>query len=81
MAKFSYACDKRTAKISVKKALNLKLAILKDSGDKLVVGAPLMKVTLSFSNNSVTTSANFFGKKILETVNSCLELIDGFIKE
>ena len=63
MAKFSYACDKRTAKISVKKALNLKLAILKDSGDKLVVGAPLMKVTLSFSNNSVTLLQTSLEKK------------------
>ena len=63
MAKFSYACDKRTAKISVKKALNLKMAILKDSGDKLVVGAPLMKVTLSFSNNSVTLLQTSLEKK------------------
>lgn len=80
MATFSFNCNKQTAILNVKKALNGKIGILKDKGDVLVVGAPMMKVKITFTNNNVSTKASLFGKTLLGSVNNCIELSDGFVK-
>ena len=80
MAKFNYSCDEKTAILSVKKALNGKVGILKDKGSELVVGAPMMTVNIVFNNGTVETKASLFGKALLGTVDSCIELSGEFIK-
>ena len=39
-----------------------------------------MTTKIVFSNGTVETSASLFGKVLLGTVDSCIELIDGFEK-
>lgn len=80
MSKFSYSCDQKTAILSVKKALNGKVGILKDKGAELVVGAPMMTVNIIFNNGAVETKASLFGKALLGTVDSCIELSGEFAK-
>ncbi len=80
MAKFNYSCDNKTAVQSVKRALTGKLAILKDTGNTLVVGSPMMTANITFKNGTVETNASLFGKVILGTVDTCIELIEGFSK-
>ena len=80
MAKFNYSCDEKAAILSVKKALNGKVGILKDKGSELVVGAPMMTVNIVFNNGTVETKASLFGKALLGTVDSCIELSGEFIK-
>ncbi len=81
MAKFICAMNRREAVIAVKRTVNGKVAILKDKDDLLVVGAPMMTVKIKFENGTVETKASPFGKAILGTVNSCIELADGFTKQ
>lgn len=80
MANFSFNCTKQTAIVNVKKALIGKVAILKDKGDVIVVGSPMMTVTITFTNNEVSTKSNLFGKALLGTINNFIELADGFVK-
>lgn len=80
MSKFSYSCDEKTAILSVKKALNGKVGILKDKENELVVGAPMMTTKILFKNGVLETDANLFGKAILGTVDSCIELSGSFTK-
>lgn len=80
MAKFSYSCDEKKAILSVKKSLNGKLPILKDKGNELVVGMPMMSTKVTFGNGVVETGAALFGKAVLGTVNSCIELSEEFTK-
>ena len=80
MAKFNYSCDEKTAMLSVKKALNGKVGILKDKGNELVVGAPMMTVNIKLTNGIVETGASLFGKALLGTGDSCIELSEEFIK-
>lgn len=80
MAKFRYSMSKRDAILAVKRSLNGKVAIMSDSADKLKVGAPMITAKITFTDNQVETSASLFGKAILNTVNSCIELTEGFEK-
>ena len=56
------------------------VAILKDKGNEFVLGAPMMTVKVKFENGVCTTGASLFGKALLATVNTKIELIDGFKK-
>ena len=80
MAKFKFEMDKKSAVLAVKKALNGKVAILKDKNDCLTVGSPMMTVNIKFSENTVETSASLVGKVVIGTVDSAIELSDGFEK-
>lgn len=81
MAKFRYSLSANEAVLSVKRALNGKVGILKDKPNLLVVGAPMMTVKISFDNGTLTTSASLFGKALLGTVYSCIELSGDFTKQ
>ena len=79
MAKFRFDSDKKTAVLAVKRALNGKLAILKDKNGCLTVGTPpFMTVEIQFSDGFVETKASLFGKILVGTVDSAIELLDGF---
>lgn len=80
MAKFSYFMSQREAILSIKKAIVGQIGILKDKSDKLVLGAPFMKVYVSFNDGVCKTKSNLFGKSLIGTINSKIELIDGFKK-
>lgn len=67
--------------LAVKRALNGKVAILKDKTDELVVGAPMMTATITIRNNVVETKASLVGKVVLGTVDSCIELAEEFEKK
>ena len=56
------------------------VAILKDKGDTFVLGAPMMTVTVTIKNGIAETKASLIGKSLLSTVNTKIELIDGFTK-
>lgn len=84
MAKFSYSMSQNDAILAFKKGFMGQgvgnVAILKDKGNEFVLGAPMMTVKVKFSNGTCTTSASLFGKALLGTVNTKIELIDGFKK-
>jgi len=80
MAKFTFEMSKKDAIIAVKKALSGKVAILSDKNDTLTVGSPMMTVKIAFAENEVTTSASLVGKVVIGTVDSAIELTDGFEK-
>ena len=80
MAKFKFEMSKADAILAVKKALNGKMAILGDKDDCLTVGSPMMTVKINFTEGEVTTSGTLFGKVLLGTVDSTIEITDGFKK-
>lgn len=80
MAKFSFSMSQREAILSIKKAIVGQIGILKDKSDKLVLDAPFMKVYVSFNDGVCKTKSNLFGKSLIGTINSKIELIDGFKK-
>ena len=80
MSKFSFTMPKDKAILEVKRAISGKIAILKDRGNELVVGAPMMTATISFGDGYVETKAALVGKVVVGTVDTAIELIDGFTK-
>ena len=56
------------------------VAILKDKGNEFVLGAPLMTVKVTFKNGVCETKASLIGNTLLSTVNTKIELIEGFKK-
>ncbi len=81
MAKFKYTMDDLTAVREVKKAVNGKVAILKDKDNTLVVGTPpFMTINIKFNKGIVETSASLAGKILLSSVDSMIELTEGFQK-
>lgn len=81
MANFKFNMEKKAAVLAVKKALSGKVAILSDKNGCLTVDSPMMTVKVAFAENSVETSASLFGKVLLGTVNSEIEMIEGFEQE
>ncbi len=80
MSKFSYTMDDASAVKAIKKAIDGKIAIMKDKGNILVVGAPIMPVNITIQNGIVETSGSLLGKTIVATVDSSIELAEGFEK-
>lgn len=80
MAKFKFEMSKKEAVLAVKKALSGKMAILSDKNDCLTVGSPLMTVKILFEENQLSTEGSLFGKIIVGTVDSAIELAEGFEK-
>ena len=84
MAKFSCSISESEAISAFKKGFMGQgvgnIAILKDKGDEFVLGAPMMTVTVKFKKGICETSASLVGKKLLPTVDTKIELIDGFKK-
>ena len=84
MSKFSYSMSQSDAILAFKKGFMGQgvgnVAILKDKGNEFVLGAPMMTVKVKFDNGTCTTSASLFGKAIQATVDTKIELIDGFKK-
>ena len=80
MAKFKFEMSKKEAILAVKKALNGKVAVLSDKNDCLTVGAPMMTAKICFTEGEVTTSGALFGKIMVSTVDSAIEITEGFEK-
>ena len=84
MAKFSYQMPDNQAILAFKKAFAGvgigSVAILKDKGDTFVLGSPMMTVTVVIKNGLCTTKGSLFGKVIESTINTKLEMIEGFEK-
>ena len=72
--------DDKAAVLEFKKAIMGKVAVMKDSGLELAVGGPGMTVKVTFSKGVVETKASMFGKMMLGTVDSVLEVTEGFEK-
>ena len=70
----NYSFDKQTAIRLVKKAISGKAAILKDNGDVLKVGAPMMTATITISDNTITVSGSLAGAMIANTCASEIEM-------
>lgn len=84
MAKFSYAMTDEEAIVAFKKGFMGQgvgnVAILSEKGKTFKLGAPMMTVTVEFNNGICTTKASLAGKVLETTVNTKIELIDGFTK-
>ena len=84
MAKFSYQMSDSEAILAFKKGFAGvgvgNVAILKDSGNEFVLGAPMMTVKVVIKDGVCTTKGSLFGKMMESTVNTKIELIDGFVK-
>lgn len=84
MAKFTYSMSDSEAIMAFKRGFMGQgmgnVAILKDKGNKFVLGAPLMKVFVELKDGTCETKSNLFGKPILATVDTKIELIEGFRK-
>lgn len=84
MAKFTFSMSKKEVILALKKGFMGQgvgnIAILKDTGNKFILGAPMMTVTVTFENHTCQTKASLFGKALLSSVNTKIELIDGFTK-
>ena len=81
MAKFSYQMSDSEAILAFKKGFAGvgvgNVAILKDSGNEFVLGSPMMTVKVVIKGGVCTTK---FGKLIESTINTKIELLDGFVK-
>lgn len=84
MAKFTYAMTDEEAIAAFKKGFMGQgvgnVAILSEKGKTFKLGAPMMTVTVEFNNGICTTKGSLAGKTIEATVNTKIELIDGFKK-
>lgn len=84
MAKFSYQMADSDAIRAFKKGFMGQgvgnVAILKDSGNEFVLGSPMMTVKVVIKDGVCTTKGSLFGKMLESTVNTKIELIDGFVK-
>ena len=84
MAKFRFSMSETDAILAFKKGFAGQgignVAILKDKGNEFILGAPMMTVTVTFKNNICETKASLFGKALLGTVDTKIELIEGFKK-
>lgn len=84
MAKFSYSMGEKEAILAFKKGFMGQgvgnIAILKDQGNKFTLGAPMMTVTVAFNNGICETKASLFGKTIISSVDTKIELIEGFTR-
>lgn len=84
MAKYSYAMSDEDAIVAFKKGFMGQgvgnIAILSEKGKIFKLGAPMMTVTVEFNNGICTTKGSLFGKMIEATVNTKIELINGFKK-
>ncbi len=84
MAKFSYSMPDNEAILAFKKGFMGQgvgnIGILKDKGNEFVLGAPLMTVNVTFKNGICETKGSLAGKVVLSSVDTKIELIDGFKK-
>ena len=61
-------------------APGLGVAILSDKGKSFKLGAPMMTVNVDFNNGICETKASLIGKTLLGTVDTKIEMIEGFKK-
>ena len=83
MAKFSYTMTDEEAAMTFKKSLKSQQgnpAIIKDTGKEITVGSPMMTVKITFNNGVCETKGSLAGKIIVATVDSCLDLTEGFTR-
>ena len=83
MAKFSYSMSEGEAILAFKKVFagpGVGVAILKDKGNEFVLGSPMMTVNVKFNNGICKTKGSMFGKALISTVDTKIELIEGFKK-
>ena len=84
MAKFSYQMPDSEAILAFKKGFMGQgvgnVPILQDKGNEFVLGSPMMTVKVVLKDGVCTTKGSLFGKVIESTINTKIELIDGFVK-
>ena len=84
MAVFQYSMSEEEAKKAFKQGFMGQgignVAILSEKGNVFTLGAPLMTVKVEFKSGTCTTKGNLAGKMLETTVNSKIELIDGFTR-
>lgn len=84
MAKFSYQMADSEAVLAFKRGFAGQgvgnVAILRDKGNEFVLGAPMMTVNVTIKDGICTTKSSLFGKLLESTVNTKIELIEGFVK-
>lgn len=74
MAKYSipYKLSDREAILLVKKAVSSRFGILKDTGNVLKVGAPMMTATIKIGNGVVEINGKLAGGIVASTCNSAI---------
>lgn len=70
----NYNFDKKKAIVLCKKAISGKVAILKDDGDVLKVGAPMMTASIVIGDNTIEISGKGPGATIANTCASEIEM-------
>ena len=85
MAKFTYSMKDAEAILALKKTFlgnggPGNIPVLREKDNLLVVGAPFMTVKIKFNNGVCETKARLFGKVMKKTVETKIELTDGFKK-
>lgn len=85
MAKFVYKMTDAEANLAFKKGFAGQgvgnIAILSEKNNVFKLGSPGMTVVVSLKNGVCSTKASLFGKVLLASVNTKIELIDGFVKQ
>lgn len=74
MAKYcvEYRMSDRDAILLTRKAVSKKFAILKDKGNFLKVGAPMMKAMIEIGNGKIQINGKLFGKIVASTCYSAI---------
>lgn len=70
----NYNFDKNSAIRLVKKAISGKFAILKDDGNTLKVGAPMMTATIKIDDNTITIEGSGAGGAVASTCATEIEM-------
>ena len=71
---FNHSLGKKAAALLCKKAISGKVGILKDSGDVLKVGAPLMAATIEITDTEIKISGSAAASMIAQTCASEIEI-------
>ena len=84
MARFSYSMSDNEAILAFKKGFMGQglgnVAILKDKGNEFVLGSPFMTVNVKIKDGICETKGSLACKLLVSTVDTKIELIDGFKK-
>lgn len=84
MARFSYSMSDNEAILAFKKGFMGQglgnVAILKDKGNEFVLGSPFMTVNVKIKDGICETKGSLAGKLLVSTVDTKIELIEGFKK-
>lgn len=66
--------DKKQALLLVKKAISGKIAIMKDEGDTIKIGAPMMTATVTVTDSTFEVSGKLTAEAIAQTAATEIEM-------